>query len=139
MQAELEAAIDAVRTRVGDDVPTGADIGTVGPAPDDADWRDEDAWRDANPGIAAGFCSIDELRINVKYLQEGMVLTRDVVDSGGFVLLARGNALTRHLIDQLAAVARHARRNMVAHVERGSVPKAEVTSPEEIPVEPDTG
>ena len=86
-----------------------------------------------------GKYEIDELRINVKYLQEGMVLTRDVVDSGGFVLLARGNALTRHLIDQLAAVARHARRSMVAHVERRSVPKAEVTSPEEIPVEPDTG
>lgn len=35
-------------------------------APPDADWRDEAAWRDANPAIDAGFLTIDELRTKAK-------------------------------------------------------------------------
>jgi len=37
--------------------------------PDDADWRDEAAWRAANPAIEAGFCSIEELRIKAKRIE----------------------------------------------------------------------
>lgn len=33
------------------------------------DWRDEDAWRAVNPGIAAGFCSIEELRTKAKRIE----------------------------------------------------------------------
>lgn len=35
-------------------------------APPDADWRDEDAWREANPAIDAGFLTVDELRTKSK-------------------------------------------------------------------------
>lgn len=35
-------------------------------APPDADWRDEDAWRAANPAIDAGFLTVDELRSKSK-------------------------------------------------------------------------
>ena len=38
-------------------------------APPDADWRDEAAWHAANPAIAAGFCSLDELRIKARRIQ----------------------------------------------------------------------
>jgi phage terminase large subunit-like protein len=33
------------------------------------DWRDEDAWRAVNPGIAVGFCSIEELRIKARRIE----------------------------------------------------------------------
>ncbi len=35
----------------------------------DADWRDEAAWHAANPAIAAGFCSLDELRTKARRVQ----------------------------------------------------------------------
>src|SRR5690606_25490319 len=35
----------------------------------EADWQDEDAWRQANPAIDAGFCSIEELRIKARRIQ----------------------------------------------------------------------
>lgn len=38
-------------------------------APPDADWRDEQAWLAANPGIAAGFCSLEELRVKARRIQ----------------------------------------------------------------------
>lgn len=38
-------------------------------APDDADWRDETAWRAANPAIDAGFCSLEELRIKARRIE----------------------------------------------------------------------
>ncbi|MGE0714088.1 MAG: terminase large subunit, partial [Alphaproteobacteria bacterium] len=47
--------------------PTFAPI--VFAAPPDADWRDEAAWRAANPAIEAGFCSIDELRIKARRIE----------------------------------------------------------------------
>lgn len=38
-------------------------------APPDADWRDETAWQMANPAIAAGFCSLEELRIKARRIE----------------------------------------------------------------------
>lgn len=35
----------------------------------EADWRDEAAWRAANPAIEAGFCSIDELRTKARRVE----------------------------------------------------------------------
>jgi phage terminase large subunit-like protein len=34
-----------------------------------ADWRDESAWRAANPAIEAGFCSLDELRTKARRIE----------------------------------------------------------------------
>lgn len=34
-----------------------------------ADWRDEAAWHQANPAIAAGFCSLEELRIKARRIE----------------------------------------------------------------------
>lgn len=38
-------------------------------APPKADWRDESAWHAANPAIAAGFCSLEELRIKARRIE----------------------------------------------------------------------
>lgn len=38
-------------------------------APPDADWRDESAWHASNPAIAAGFCSLEELRIKARRIE----------------------------------------------------------------------
>lgn len=38
-------------------------------APPEADWRDESAWHIANPAIAAGFCSLEELRIKARRIE----------------------------------------------------------------------
>lgn len=35
----------------------------------EADWRDEDEWHVANPAIAAGFCSLEELRIKARRIE----------------------------------------------------------------------
>jgi phage terminase large subunit-like protein len=58
-------SIDVARGLIDD--PTVAPI--IFAAPPDADWRDEEAWRAANPGIAAGFCAIEELRTKAKRLE----------------------------------------------------------------------
>ncbi|ORE90432.1 Putative terminase-like protein [Stappia sp. 22II-S9-Z10] len=49
------------------DDPTFAPI-ILAADPDD-DWRDEAAWRKANPAIEAGFLSLDELRIKAKRIE----------------------------------------------------------------------
>jgi len=49
------------------DDPTFAPI--IFAAPPDADWRDESAWHAANPAIAAGFCSLEELRIKARRIE----------------------------------------------------------------------
>lgn len=38
-------------------------------APADSDWRDEAAWRDANPALDCGFLSLQELRIKAKRIE----------------------------------------------------------------------
>jgi phage terminase large subunit-like protein len=58
-------SIDVARGVIDD--PTVAPI--IFAAPPEADWRDEAAWRAANPGIAAGFCSIEELRTKAKRIE----------------------------------------------------------------------
>jgi phage terminase large subunit-like protein len=49
------------------DDPTFAPI--IFAAPSEADWRDEAAWRAANPAIEAGFCSLEELRIKARRIE----------------------------------------------------------------------
>lgn len=49
------------------DDPTFAPI--IFAAPPEADWRDEEAWHIANPAIAAGFCSIEEMRIKARRIE----------------------------------------------------------------------
>lgn len=38
-------------------------------APAEADWKDEAGWHAANPAIAAGFCSLEELRIKARRIE----------------------------------------------------------------------
>jgi putative two-component system response regulator len=88
------------------------------------------------PHIAGeGKYEIDEVRINVKHLQEGMVLTREIQDFAGFSLLPGGSLLSRHLIDQLAGVERRLGRPLFAYVDRESVRLEEGTSKEEVPLD----
>lgn len=49
------------------DDPTFAPI--IFAAPGQSDWRDEAAWRAANPAIDAGFCSVEELRIKARRIE----------------------------------------------------------------------
>lgn len=35
----------------------------------EADWRDENAWHEANPAIEAGFCSLEELRLKARRIE----------------------------------------------------------------------
>jgi putative two-component system response regulator len=73
---------------------------------------------------AEGRYEIEELVVNVKHLQEGMILTRDVRDSQDCVLLAKGTVLSRSLIDQLIAVEQRSTRPMRVHIERRTVEHA---------------
>ena len=85
------------------------------------------------PTLASeGKFEIDEVRINVKHLQEGMVLTRDIRDRSDFVLVGRGTVVTRHLIDQLALVEKRAGRSLMAHVDRSLV-RPDATAGGDIP------
>ncbi|HYD32092.1 MAG TPA: terminase TerL endonuclease subunit, partial [Azospirillaceae bacterium] len=52
-------------------------------APPGADWRDEQAWIAANPAVADGFCSIEELRIKAKRIEH---FPAEVVDFKRFHL-----------------------------------------------------
>ncbi|MBF0379336.1 MAG: terminase large subunit [Desulfamplus sp.] len=49
------------------DDPTFAPI--IFAADPEADWRDESAWHAANPAIAAGFCSLEELRVKARRIE----------------------------------------------------------------------
>ncbi len=49
------------------DDPTFAPI--IFAADPEADWRDETAWQTANPALAAGFCSLEELRIKARRIE----------------------------------------------------------------------
>jgi HD-GYP domain-containing protein (c-di-GMP phosphodiesterase class II) len=79
---------------------------------------------------AEGRYEIEELLVNVKHLQEGMVLTRDVHDYQDCVLLAKGTVISRYMIDQLVAVERRSSRPMRVHVERGFVDHEDAAMPE---------
>jgi putative two-component system response regulator len=76
---------------------------------------------------AEGTFTIDELQITAKHLQEGMVLTRDVLHPNGFVLLSRGTRMIRRLIDQLVTVEKQLGSPLRIHVHRvqGQKPQAE--------------
>lgn len=50
---------------------------------------------------------IDDIHVAVGHLQEGMLLTRDVMHPDGFLLLSKGTLLSRRLIDQLASTERN--------------------------------
>lgn len=63
------------------DDPTFAPI--IFAAPPGADWRDETAWRHANPAIDAGFCSIDELRAKARRIEH---FPAEIADFGRFHL-----------------------------------------------------
>jgi response regulator RpfG family c-di-GMP phosphodiesterase len=49
---------------------------------------------------------IDEIKVSAGHLQEGMVLTRDVMHPDGFLLLSKDSVLVRSLIDQLVTSER---------------------------------
>jgi putative nucleotidyltransferase with HDIG domain len=50
---------------------------------------------------------IDEIPVHASHLQEGMVLTRDVLHPDGFLLLSKGTVMNHRLIDQLVVVEKH--------------------------------
>ncbi|MBL0168038.1 MAG: response regulator [Propionivibrio sp.] len=60
--------------------------------------------------------TIDEIRVNAGHLQEGMVLTRDVMHPDGFLLLSKGKVMTRRMIDELASAERSAGRRTEIYV-----------------------
>ena len=64
---------------------------------------------------------IDEIRVSAGHLQDGMMLTRDVMHPDGFLLLSKNTVMERRLIDQLATVERDAGRNMEIYVLRQRV------------------
>jgi putative two-component system response regulator len=64
---------------------------------------------------------IDEIRVSAGHLQEGMVLTRDVMHPDGFLLLSKSTVLERRLIDQLATVEKDAGRSIEIYVLRQRV------------------
>jgi len=64
---------------------------------------------------------IDEIRVSAGHLQDGMVLTRDVMHPDGFLLLSKNTVVVRRLIDQLATVERDAGSNMDIYVLRQRV------------------
>ncbi|MEO8410698.1 MAG: HD domain-containing phosphohydrolase, partial [Propionivibrio sp.] len=47
---------------------------------------------------------IDEVRVSAGHLQEGMILTRDVLHPDGFLLLSKSTVLVRRVIDQMVTV-----------------------------------
>ena len=64
---------------------------------------------------------IDEIRVTAGHLQEGMLLTRDVMHPDGFLLLSQGAVLDRRMIDQLATAERDAGRSSEIYVLRERV------------------
>ncbi|MCX7166905.1 MAG: response regulator [Rhodocyclales bacterium] len=64
---------------------------------------------------------IDEIRVSAGHLQEGMLLTRDVMHPDGFLLLSKSTALERRLIDQLVTVERDSGRSVEIYVLRERV------------------
>ena len=64
---------------------------------------------------------IDEIRVTAGHLQEGMVLTRDVMHPNGFLLLSQGTVLDRRLIEQLAIAERNSGHDTEIHVQRERV------------------
>ncbi len=69
---------------------------------------------------ADGNFEIDELLVPVQHLREGMTLSREVLHSNGFVLLARNAVMTQTLINQLMAVERQSGAKLKVHVVRAS-------------------
>ncbi|MBM5571238.1 MULTISPECIES: HD domain-containing phosphohydrolase [Deefgea] len=59
---------------------------------------------------------IDEVRISAKYLQEGMLLSKDVMHPDGFLLLSKSTLLNRTLIDQLVLVEKQAATTLSIYV-----------------------
>jgi putative two-component system response regulator len=61
---------------------------------------------------------IDEIRVTAGHLQEGMLLTRDVMHPDGFLLLSKGTVMDRRQIDQLASAEKNAGRSSDIYVMR---------------------
>jgi putative two-component system response regulator len=61
---------------------------------------------------------IDEIRVTAGHLQEGMLLTRDVMHPDGFLLLSKGTVMDRRQIDQLASAEKNAGRGSDIYVMR---------------------
>ncbi|MFO1414916.1 MAG: response regulator [Burkholderiales bacterium] len=80
-----------------------------------------------------GLYAIDEIRMDVKFLREGMVLTRDITDRSGLVLLARGSRITRHLVGQLMTAEERDGQRIAAYVDRTSADLREGMATEEPP------
>jgi response regulator RpfG family c-di-GMP phosphodiesterase len=68
-----------------------------------------------------GQFEIDEIPVSSAHIQEGMLLTRDVIHPEGYLLLAKNTVMTRSLIDQLVAVERQARSELKIFVTRERV------------------
>lgn len=65
-----------------------------------------------------GQFEVDEYPITAPHLQEGMLLTRDVVHPEGYLLLSKGTSMTRSLIDQLVEVEKQAHIKLRVFVSR---------------------
>ena len=71
-----------------------------------------------------GQFEIDEIPVNAHNLQDGMVLTRDVMHPDGFLLLAKNTVMARSLIDQLVEVEKQAHIDLRVFVAREHKPKS---------------
>lgn len=65
-----------------------------------------------------GQFEVDEMPVTSPHIQEGMVLTRDVIHPEGYLLLSKGTVMTRTLIDQLVTVEKQAGLDLKIFVSR---------------------
>lgn len=61
---------------------------------------------------------IDEVRIEALHLQDGMVLSREILHPDGFLLLSKGTLMTRRKIDQLVDVEKRSGKQLEIFVNR---------------------
>ena len=61
---------------------------------------------------------IDEVRVEAHHLQDGMVLSRDIMHPDGFLLLSKGTAVKRRIIDQIVDVEKRTNLALEIYVNR---------------------
>ncbi len=61
---------------------------------------------------------IDEIRVSAGHLQDGMLLTRDLMHPDGFLLMSKSTVMTRRLIEPLVTVEKSIGHNLEIYVLR---------------------
>jgi hypothetical protein len=61
---------------------------------------------------------VDEIRVEARHLQDGMMLSRGIAHPDGFLLLSSGTIMTRRTIDQLVDVQKRSGTTLEIFVHR---------------------